>query len=101
MKTTIKEVKSSRAGDSYYQIKHSSGLHIYVYPKEGYRSAYAIIGARYGSINTCFSRDGGEKITVPDGIAHYLEHKLFESAEGDAFTRYAETGASANASAAE
>ncbi|MBQ1839607.1 MAG: insulinase family protein [Ruminococcus sp.] len=97
MKTTIKEVKSSRAGDSYYQIKHSSGLHIYVYPKEGYRSAYAIIGARYGSINTCFSRDGGEKITVPDGIAHYLEHKLFESAEGDAFTRYAETGASANA----
>ena len=97
MKTTIKEVKSSRAGDSYYQIKHSSGLHIYVYPKEGYRSAYAIIGARYGSINTCFSRDGGEKITVPDGIAHYLEHKLFESAEGDAFTRYAETGACANA----
>ena len=97
MKTTIKEVKSSRAGDSYYQIKHSSGLHIYVYPKEGYRSAYAIIGARYGSINTCFSRDGGEKITVPDGIAHYLEHKRFESAEGDAFTRYAETGASANA----
>ena len=97
MKTTIKEVKSSRAGDSYYQIKHSSGLQIYVYPKEGYRSAYAIIGARYGRIHTCFSRDGGEKITVPDGIAHYLEHKLFESAEGDAFTRYAETGASANA----
>ncbi len=97
MNTVINEVKSQRAGDSYYKIKHSSGLNIYVYPKEGYRSAYAIIGARYGSINTCFSRDGGEKITVPDGIAHYLEHKLFESAEGDAFTRYAETGASANA----
>ena len=97
MDTTIKEVKSARAGDSYYQIKHSSGLNIYVYPKEGYRSAYAIIGANYGSVNTCFSLDGGEKITVPDGIAHYLEHKLFESAEGDAFTRYAETGASANA----
>ena len=97
MNTTIKEVKSERAGDSYFQIKHSSGLNIYVYPKEGYRSAYAIIGAKYGSVNTCFSCDGGEKITVPDGIAHYLEHKLFESAEGDAFTRYAETGASANA----
>ncbi len=97
MNTTIKEVKSARAGDSYFQIKHRSGLNIYVYPKEGYRSAYAIIGAKYGSVNTCFSCDGGEKITVPDGIAHYLEHKLFESAEGDAFTRYAETGASANA----
>ena len=97
MNTTIKEVTSARAGDSYFQIKHRSGLNIYVYPKEGYRSAYAIIGAKYGSVNTCFSCDGGEKITVPDGIAHYLEHKLFESAEGDAFTRYAETGASANA----
>ena len=97
MNTEIKEVKSQRAGDSYYRIKHSSGLNIYVYPKQGYRSAYAIIGAKYGSVNTCFSLDGGEKITVPDGIAHYLEHKLFESAEGDAFTRYAETGASANA----
>ncbi len=97
MNTEIKEVKSVRAGDSYYKIKHSSGLNIYVYPKHGYRSAYAIIGAKYGSVNNCFSMDGGEKITVPDGIAHYLEHKLFESAEGDAFTRYAETGASANA----
>lgn len=97
MKTVINEIKSPRAGDSYYQIKHQSGLNMYVYPKQGYRSAYAIIGAKYGSVNNCFSCDGGEKITVPDGIAHYLEHKLFESAEGDAFTRYAETGASANA----
>lgn len=36
-------------------------------------------------------------ITVPDGIAHYLEHKLFESEDGDAFVRYAQTGANANA----
>ena len=79
MNTEIKEVKSSRAGDSYFKIKHSSGLNIFVYPKQGYRSAYAIIGTNYGSVNTCFSSDGGEKITVPDGIAHYLEHKLFES----------------------
>ncbi len=97
MNTVINEVKSPRTGDSYYKIKHSSGLNIYVWPKEGYRSSYAIIGAKYGSINTCFTRADGERITVPDGIAHYLEHKLFESAEGDAFTRYAETGASANA----
>ena len=93
----ITEIKSQRAGDSYFKINHSSGLTVYVYPKEGYRSSYAIIGTKYGSINTCFSLDDGEKITVPDGIAHYLEHKLFESEEGDAFTRYAETGANANA----
>ena len=93
----ITEIKSERAHDSYFKLKHSSGLTIYVYPKEGYRSTYAIIGTNYGSVNTCFSVDGGEKITVPDGIAHYLEHKLFESEEGDAFARYAKTGASANA----
>ncbi len=93
----IKEIKSDRVHDSYYKIDHPSGLTIYVYPKEGYKSAYAIFGTKYGSINTNFSIDGGEKITVPDGIAHYLEHKLFESEEGDAFVRYAKTGASANA----
>ncbi len=93
----IKEIKSERIGDSYYKIDHPSGLTIYVYPKEGYNSAYAIFGTRYGSINTKFSVDGGEKISVPDGIAHYLEHKLFESEDGDAFVRYAKTGANANA----
>ena len=93
----IREIRSDRAGDSYFEISHDSGLTVYVYPKEGYRSIYAIIGTNYGSINTCFSLDGGEKITVPDGIAHYLEHKLFECEEGDAFAKYAKTGASANA----
>lgn len=93
----IKEIKSKLVGDSYYKINHPSGLTIYVYPKEGYNSAYAIFGTRYGSINTCFSVDEGKKITVPDGIAHYLEHKLFESEDGDAFVRYAKTGANANA----
>ncbi len=93
----IEEIKSVRTAEKYYKINHPSGLTIYVYPKEGYSSAYAIFGTRYGSINTSFSVDDGEKITVPDGIAHYLEHKLFESEEGDAFVRYAETGANANA----
>lgn len=94
---SITEIKSKRAGDKYFKIDHLSGLTIYVYPKEGYNSAYAIFGTRYGSINTCFSVDDGAKITVPDGIAHYLEHKLFESEDGDAFVRYAKTGANANA----
>lgn len=93
----IKEIKSVRTGDKYYKINHKSGLTVYVYPKEKYSSAYAIFGTKYGSVNTTFSVDGGEKIKVPDGIAHYLEHKLFESEDGDAFTKYAKTGASANA----
>ncbi len=93
----IQEIKSQRIGDSYYKIDHPTGLTIYVYQKEGYNSAYAIFGTKYGSINTRFSVDDENRITVPDGIAHYLEHKLFESEEGDAFARYAKTGANANA----
>jgi len=93
----IQKVESSLVKESYYVIDHPSGLTIYVHPKEGYRSAYAIFGTNYGSVNTKFRVDGGDVITVPDGIAHYLEHKLFESEDGDAFVRYAATGAEANA----
>ena len=83
-------------GEQVHRIDHPSGLTIYVYPKEGYRSSYAMFGTRYGSVDTAFVRDG-RHIEVPEGIAHYLEHKLFENEDCDAFARYAETGASANA----
>ena len=74
-----------------------NGLQVYVVEKKGYSSAYALFGTRYGSVDTVFSRDGENFTAVPEGIAHFLEHKLFESEDGDAFTRYAETGAYANA----
>lgn len=92
----IKEIKSEKLRDKYYKILHDSGLTIYVSPKEGYKSSYAIFGTHFGSVNSHFITNG-EEITVPDGIAHYLEHKLFESEDGDAFTKYAKTGANANA----
>ncbi len=93
----ITEIKSDALSEKYYKIKHDSGLTIYVYPKEGYSSTYAIFGTKYGSINNTFKVDSGDTVRVPDGIAHYLEHKLFESEDGDAFSRYAKTGANANA----
>lgn len=85
-------------GDVYYTATHKTGLRIFVYPKEGYASTYAIFGTAYGSVDTTFRRsDEKELHTVPEGIAHFLEHKLFESEDGDAFSRYAKTGANANA----
>lgn len=92
----VKEHVSEKLNEKYYEIEHSSGLRIFIHPKEGYRSTYAIIGTPFGSINTEFALAEG-KVRVPDGIAHYLEHKLFESEDGDAFAKYAETGANANA----
>ena len=90
-------IENAAIGEKYIYAEHESGLKIYICPKEAYTSAYAMFGTRYGSIDTKFAVDGGRMEEVPAGIAHFLEHKLFESEDGDAFTRYAKTGASANA----
>ena len=94
----IETIKSVVIDDEYVRAVHSSGLNVYIYPKKGFSSTYAIFGTNYGSINTKFKTGGSNDIIVsPDGIAHYLEHKMFESEDGDAFFKYAKTGASANA----
>ncbi|MBE6808539.1 MAG: insulinase family protein [Ruminococcaceae bacterium] len=91
-----REIIESDFGESYVKAVLRSGLKIYILEKPQYNSCYAIFGTKYGSIDTCFSVNG-EETSVPEGIAHFLEHKLFESEDGDAFTKYAETGAYANA----
>ena len=96
MKNTL--VKSKLLRDGYRCVKHASGLTVFIYPKAEMRSTYAVFGTRYGSIDKVFKRsDEAKAETTPAGIAHFLEHKLFESEDGDAFGRYAEIGASANA----
>ena len=91
-----KDFHNPRTGESVTRIDHPSGLTIYVWPKPGYQSHYAVFGTHYGSIDTVFDIDG-VRTEVPAGIAHYLEHKLFENEDCDAFARYAKTGANANA----
>ncbi|MDO4199830.1 MAG: pitrilysin family protein [Clostridia bacterium] len=93
-----KHVVSKSLGEEYYYLKHPSGLGIYIHPKKGYSSNYAILGTNFGSINNKFRLKNETSFTeVPDGIAHYLEHKIFETPQGDAFSLFAKTGASANA----
>lgn len=91
-----REIFESDIGESYLKATLSSGLKIYILEKPQYNSSYAIFGTKYGSIDTVFSVNG-EETAVPEGIAHFLEHKLFESEDGDAFSKYAKTGAYANA----
>ena len=94
----LQKISGGSVGDFYYTGTHPSGLRVFLYPKEKSSTTYAIFSTKYGSIDSCFQRsDEPAPETVPEGIAHYLEHKLFESEDGDAFQRYAETGASANA----
>lgn len=87
---------SDSLGESYFKYTHPSGLDIYVFPKN-MSATYALFGVKYGSINNSIVVDG-EHVTVPDGIAHFLEHKLFFNEDGsDSFERFSEYGADANA----
>lgn len=91
-------IQDKHLGEQYIRVEHPSGLTMLLYPMPGFSTTYAMFSTQYGSIDTCFqAKEGGEQIRVPEGIAHYLEHKMFESEDGDAFDRYAKTGAAANA----
>ncbi len=91
-------IKNERTNEQYYEIKHPSGLDILVWPMEGFSTTEALFGTKYGSINTIFkTSDESDFAHVPEGIAHFLEHKLFENEDCDVFDLYAKTGASANA----
>ena len=92
-------IKVKSIGESYQKIDHPSGLTIYLCPMENYSTTYAQFATRYGSLDTCFKLGKDtDYIEVPEGIAHFLEHKLFEDEDGDAFSKFSKIGAGANAS---
>lgn len=78
--------------------KMSNGLSVYILPKKGFNKSYATFTTKYGSVDNHFVPLKKEDFTkVPDGIAHFLEHKLFEKEDGDVFQVFSRQGASANA----
>ncbi|MEH7344817.1 pitrilysin family protein [Bacillus sp. JJ1532] len=78
--------------------KLENGLDVYILPKAGFNKTYATFTTKYGSIDNHFLPQGkNEYVKVPDGIAHFLEHKLFEKEDGDVFQQFSRQGASANA----
>lgn len=91
------EYTSALLREKYTCVKHASGLSIYVFPKQ-MTNTYALFATKYGSLDTTFALGNGKPVTVPDGIAHFLEHKLFEAPDGsDAFARFSALGADSNA----
>ncbi|MDR2670657.1 MAG: insulinase family protein [Oscillospiraceae bacterium] len=73
------------------------GLPIFVVPKPGYRKTYAMLAVNYGSVDVRFAADGIWRDT-PAGVAHFLEHKMFDMPDGEnALQAFARTGASPNA----
>lgn len=97
MATKTTEYKSALLREHYFEIRHPSGLPVYVFPKK-LTSTYAILSTRYGAMDASFRAPDGNFITVPDGVAHFLEHKLFENPDGsDSFAKFSVWGADANA----
>lgn len=82
--------------ETLYHGVHTSGVEVYVMPKVGYQKCHAMFATRYGSLESEFLK-GDEKIKIPDGTAHFLEHKLFEEPDGNVFDKFSVLGASANA----
>ncbi|MGI5822719.1 MAG: EF-P 5-aminopentanol modification-associated protein YfmH [Dethiobacteria bacterium] len=76
------------------------GPDLYILPRQGYNKKYAIFSTRFGSIDNAFrfiDNEKEEEIVLPDGVAHFLEHKLFDEEDGNVFDRFAYYGASPNA----
>lgn len=95
----LNRLDSSTLKETILHGVHESGLRVYIIPKKGFCKYYAIYGTEYGSLDNVLNVPGtDESIKLPDGIAHFLEHKLFEEEDGgNAFDRFALTGASSNA----
>ncbi len=93
-----KIIENKRLDEKYTVIDHPSGLKICIWKMKDYSTSYVLFGTKYGSVNTTFKTKKDKDFeSVPNGIAHYLEHKLFENEDCDVFKLYAETGASGNA----
>jgi len=95
MSTSSRIYQSSLLGESYTFFQHPSGLPVYVFPKK-MTTTYALFAVDFGSVDNALDAEGRE--LLPDGVAHFLEHKLFANEDGsDSFERFSAFGADANA----
>lgn len=94
----MNKTEYEQINETLYHKVLPNGLTVYLLPKNDYHKTYGLFSTNYGSIDNEFIPYGEkEKVKVPDGIAHFLEHKLFEKEDGDVFQLFGKQGASANA----
>ena len=85
-----------RIGETVLTETLPNGLRVVIVPKPGYRKRYAFFATRYGGMDMKFKLDGVWHDT-PAGIAHYLEHKMFDMEDGNALQVLSQNGAEPNA----
>ncbi len=89
-------IRDTRLGEEAQVRKLSCGLTVLGVRKPAFTRSYATLATQYGSVDTSVRLNGHAR-RVPDGTAHFLEHKVFQTPEGDAFDLFAALGGSANA----
>src|SRR5699024_3773785 len=95
----MKKVRLDTVQETLYKERLPNGLDVFILPKENVSKVYGNFMTDYGSIDRTFIPIGKEEeVTVPDGVAHFLEHKLFEKEDYDILFEFSKLGASLNAS---
>lgn len=92
----MNEKSYPRIGETVLEKTLPNGLKIFIVPKPQHRKKYAFFATRYGGMDMQFIRNG-EKCDTPAGIAHYLEHKMFDTKDGNALQVLSQNGAEPNA----
>lgn len=94
----MKKIYYQTLKETLFHEKLENGLEVYLLPKVGFEKTYGLFSTNFGSIDTTFVPLGQkEMVKVEDGIAHFLEHKMFDMKDGDAADKFAKLGASSNA----
>lgn len=94
----VNEIKNELYNENLYSVKLNNGLSVYICKKQGYNQKIALFGTKYGSLyNEFIDISNQKKLRVPDGVAHFLEHKLFEQEGENALDLFSKIGVSANA----
>ena len=92
----MEKIKYPRIGETVHRHTLKNGLPVYFVPRKGFARKYALFATRYGGMDLRFELDG-QWLDTPAGIAHYLEHKMFDTQEGNALQDLAKNGAEPNA----
>ena len=94
----MKKIKIIGTNEILFYDKLNNGLDIYVIPNNNQKNFYITYNVKFGSINTEFKKDNEKTYKkVPNGIAHYMEHLMFNMENGSAFDFFSKLGASVNA----
>ena len=79
----MERIENSNVKEECYMEKLENGLQVIIIPKKDIQKKYIMWTTKFGSIdNTFIDNTTGEKVTIPDGVAHFLEHKMFEQKDG-------------------